>query len=345
MNKQYSVVEISSYKEEIKYLIDNYPDNYSRMITSKTRTALKEFIDSQTPLLQDSYYKLSTKCFWILHDLKDFPCCKTCGKSLKYNVKVNVGYGQFCSNSCAQKSDITQKKIRATKKDKYGSETYNNPEKAKNTCIDRYGVSNPNKRKETRDKIKNTCIKNYGVDHNFKAKQCIEKRRQTWIKNYGTDNPKSTAIVQQHYEETCMKLYGVKNVSQVAEIQNKKKKLYRFDNQWFDSSWELAFYIWHKDHHIKLIHEPEKLQYLDRYGNLHWYFPDFKIDDEFIEIKGNQFYDNTGHVLDEYKDKFDFMQSINVKILRYNDVKQYLTYINEVYGKDYLKQFRKRNTQ
>jgi len=93
MNKQYSVVEISSYKEEIKYLIDNYPDNYSRMITSKTRTALKEFIDSQTPLLQDSYYKLSTKCFWILHDLKDFPCCKTCGKSLKYNVKVNVGYG------------------------------------------------------------------------------------------------------------------------------------------------------------------------------------------------------------------------------------------------------------
>jgi len=39
------------------------------------------------------------------------------------------------------------------------------------------------------------------------------------------------------------------------------------------------------------------------------------------------------------------MQSINVKILRYNDVKQYLTYINEVYGKDYLKQFRKRNAQ
>ena len=142
-----------------------------------------------------------------------------------------------------------------------------------------------------------------------------------------------------------MKRYGVKNVSQVTEIQKKKKKLYRFDSQWFDSSWELAFYIWHKDHHIKLIHEPEKLQYLDRYGNSHWYFPDFKIDDEFIEIKGNQFYDNTGQVLDEYKDKFDFMQSINVKILHYNNVKQYLTYVNEVYGKDYLKQFRKRNAQ
>lgn len=85
------------------------------------------------------------------------------------------------------------------------------------------------------------------------------------------------------------------------------------------------------------------MQYLDRYGNLHWYFPDFKINDEFIEIKGNQFYDNSGQVLDEYKDKFEFMQSINVKILRYNDIKQFLTYINEVYGKDFLKQFRKRN--
>jgi len=93
MNKQYSVIEISSYKEEIKYLIANYPDSYSRMITSKARVALKEFIEAQTPLLQNSYYKLSTKCFWILHELKDFPKCKTCGKLLTYNVKVNVGYG------------------------------------------------------------------------------------------------------------------------------------------------------------------------------------------------------------------------------------------------------------
>ena len=36
---------------------------------------------------------------------------------------------------------------------------------------------------------------------------------------------------------------------------------------------------------------------------------------------------------------------VNTHGLHYNDVKQYLTYVNEVYGKDYLKQFRKRNAQ
>lgn len=127
--------------------------------------------------------------------------------------------------------------------------------------------------------------------------------------------------------------------------KKKKIKLYRFDNQWFDSSWELAFYIWHKDSHIDLIHEPEKLQYFDRFGNSHWYFPDFKINNRFIEIKGNQFYGSNGEVLDEFKDKFNFMQSINVKILKYDDIKQYLTYINDTYGKDYLRQFRKKSVK
>ena len=70
------------------------------------------------------------------------------------------------------------------------------------------------------------------------------------------------------------------------------------------------------------------------------------LDDRIIsENEGNQFYGSNGEVLDEYKDKFDFMQSINVKILRYNDIKQYLTYVNEVYGKDYLKQFRKKSVK
>ena len=91
------------------------------------------------------------------------------------------------------------------------------------------------------------------------------------------------------------------------------------------------------------MHEPEKLKYFDRYGKTHYYFPDFKIDGILIEIKGNQFYDKNGQPLDKYKDKFDFMKSINVLILKYEDIKQYLIYVNDTYGKDYIQQFRKIN--
>lgn len=340
--QKYSVEEVESYKNEIQELIKSYPDNYSRMITAKTRRYLKDFIEYKTPLLNDSFYKMSTKCYWIIHDLTEFPICKVCGKKLKYNVKVNVGYGMFCSYNCAQKSELTQQKIKKTKKELYGSETYNNSKKAKETNLKKYGVSNPNKCKSVRDKIKNTCLKKYGVDHNFKSKECIKKRKRTWIDKYGTDNPKSTYIVQKHYEETCIKKYGVRNISQVKDIQRKKHAFYRFDNQWFDSSWELCFYIYNKDHGISLIHEPRKISYVDRYGKCHYYFPDFEIDNTLIEIKGNQFYTKNNKPLDKYRDKFDFMKSIHVKILRYDDIKAHITYVNNKYGKNYIRQFRKR---
>mgnify|MGYP003475329755 CR=1 FL=1 len=45
---------------------------------------------------------------------------------------------------------------------KYGSENFTNREKAKQTNLKRYGVTNPNKLKSVREKIDNSKEKKYG---------------------------------------------------------------------------------------------------------------------------------------------------------------------------------------
>lgn len=140
----------------------------------------------------------------------------------------------------------------------------------------------------------------------------------------------------------CEKKYGVRNVSQVHSIRSKMRKKYLFNGMRFDSSWELAYYIWNRDNGIDLIHEPEKIEYIDSIGKHHYYFPDFKKDGLFIEIKGNQFFDKFGNPLPKYKDKFNFMKSIGVKILLYQDVKPYLAYVYNTYGKNYMKQYKRK---
>ena len=39
------------------------------------RRELFNWIKSNTPKLQDDFYSISTKCYWILNGLTDFPRC------------------------------------------------------------------------------------------------------------------------------------------------------------------------------------------------------------------------------------------------------------------------------
>ena len=74
------------------------------------------------------------------------------------------------------------------------------------------------------------------------------------------------------------------------------------------------------------------------------YFPDFKVGNEIIEIKGRQFFEN-GKMINPYdrsKDKLfeakhQCMIKNNVKLILSNDIKFYINYIKEKYGSSYIK--------
>ena len=68
-----------------------------------------------------------------------------------------------------------------TKLQKYGSATYNNREKSKQTNLEKYGVDNPAKADEIKEKIKLTNLQKYGVEHAFQAESVKEKIHKTKI--------------------------------------------------------------------------------------------------------------------------------------------------------------------
>ena len=139
----------------------------------------------------------------------------------------------------------------------------------------------------------------------------------------------------------CWKRYeertGFDHPSHNPDVIKKIKQKYIYDNRFFDSSWEIAYYIWLKDHNIQFEFHPDiAFKYVTADGKEHKYFPDFKIGDEFIEIKGNHLLENTWSP----PEKISCIKE-HGKILGAEEIKPYLNYILNKYGKNYLKQFKR----
>ena len=122
---------------------------------------------------------------------------------------------------------------------------------------------------------------------------------------------------------------------------------YIFNNECFDSSWELAYYIYLMDNKIDFLYQPDTpLEYLDENKKKRLYYPDFLVNGEFQEIKGNQFFNESGEPYNMYKkefwwEKYNLMLSNNIKIIRQDEALKYVKYVNKKYGVDFLKNCKK----
>jgi hypothetical protein len=123
------------------------------------------------------------------------------------NIIVNgFSYSTICSFKCSNNSPVRIAKIKETKKERYSNQNYNGREKAKMTCISKYGVSNPSKANCIKEKKKQTFLDRYGVlspfqlpgvhsiiDKKFNLNgegilsnpECLKKQQKTQIKKYG----------------------------------------------------------------------------------------------------------------------------------------------------------------
>ena len=93
-----------------------------------------------------------------------------------------------------------------------------------------------------------------------------------------------------------------------------------------DSSWELAYLVYHLDHNLYIERCKEKRYYVWN-NKQHTYYPDFITDDGIIEIKG--------YSTDQWKSKEE--QNSDVKVLYKNEIKPYLDYVTNTYGTDFIK--------
>lgn len=149
------------------------------------------------------------------------PTCKYCGKPTKYTLgnyrTLGIIYNIYCSSSCSAKDIDRIDKSKQTKLERYGSLGYNNRDKAKKTCLIKYGVDNPKKSEWAKKKTIETCLKKYGVCQPTQIKKIIDiTHQQQCILNQQATKRKNNTFNSSRKEDELYSLlcnkYGVTNI-------------------------------------------------------------------------------------------------------------------------------------
>lgn len=238
---------------------------------------------------------------------------------------------------CEKCGCIKEKRL-YPEKDNFGLDFICRECRYKETCLEKYGVDNPSKTEENKNKYEQTCLEKYGVNNaskNDEVKEKIKKNnkannestrwkyKQTCLERYGVDNAAKADCVKKKTEETNIKKYGVKAPCQNYNVLKKVFKRVKYDGEYFDSTWEVAYWIWCKQNN-KDIKRNKKMYKLKNGKYCH---PDFIVNKQLVEIKGDFLKKQ-----ESYKYKQMFYEENNVLVLSYNDL---IPIFKEVY--DYMK--------
>lgn len=237
------------------------------------------------------------------------------------------------------------------------------------TCLERYGTTNGGWTAQAQEKIKQTNLEKYGVEYSWQSENSKLKANKTKLKKfgridvgqfgteehnnaikakYGVDHPMESDEIKQRLDEHMIKKYGVNRYAKTLEFHKKARKLYEYNTEKFDSSWELALWIYATDHNEEIIRCPIILEY--EYNNtVHKYCPDFSYNGELIEVKGDHLFRKLKEAGTLENAKYKCMKLNNIKVLTKKDIKFALIYCIDKYNtKNWYSQFiinnRKENT-
>lgn len=101
-----------------------------------------------------------------------------------------------------------REKAKATCRERYGDENFNNREKSKETCLEKYGVETALLSKEIREKIEKTNLDRYGCITPVGNKEIQEKIQNTNLKRYGSISPMGNPDITQKMINTTIKRHG-----------------------------------------------------------------------------------------------------------------------------------------
>jgi len=233
-------------------------------------------------------------------------------------------------SKCSLKDPEVNAKARKTTKEKYGVEYALQSKKIYDETVEtlkkRYGVEHALQNDKIKDKMREKIIEKYGVSNVMQIPEVQEKstqnRKQNNLEKYGKSNwmeygtPEfkeymmdkygrlsfiSTYEVREKIKSTCLNKYGRSSYlgsdQWKNDIINKYGTLhpsfyYNYYGIYFDSSWELAVWIYCIDNNIPIIRNTNMFEYKDMYNNVRHYIPDFIINGNYVEVKGPQFWNN-----------------------------------------------------
>lgn len=121
------------------------------------------------------------------------------------------GVKSFCQSDEYKK--LPKRKVSEESKERY-----------RNTCLERYGVTNTSKLKSVKEKLKNTNLKKYGVNCVFKNEKVKEKIKETNLNNLGVEYPTQSQEIRNKCIATNIKKFGKEYYMQTKEYRDSVKK-------------------------------------------------------------------------------------------------------------------------
>ena len=310
---------------EFKYVYSNEEcekfDNFINSISNMNRAELRDL-----KYIKEGWIPLRN-IFNEFGEKYDF-CENTGDKILEYlGIKIYRPSHQFAFINNEQKNKFEDflKKFSSAKERKLFFQ--------EQTCMKKYGVSNPSCSDEARNKISEKV-----------KESCTEER-------------------QKKIEESKLKKYGKRSItdsekSMKSRIENNGSLVvnhkYEYDNLQFHSSWELYYYIYEKEILGNNISRGNIFEY-EFDGKIHRYECDFIVNDKNVEIKGNQYLDENEELYFPYtkQTKIDSiekqkqwnakqkcMEENNVQIISKKEINSIIKIVDEKYTKDYITLFK-----
>lgn len=305
-----------------KTLLAQFPIGYAGIIRSQAFTDLWKDVLDRTHFL-DNIYKDGdmTRLYYYVNELTEVIKCQRegCGKDYTKSFSPRLPPTYFhCDTFCAQQDQLVQDLIRHTKEVNHTT---------------------------TRDLLERTKARNLeriGSEWYFQTDDFKKKALSTMLSN-GYDHPMHSDEIKNQMSANYFIKTGYAFPFQNPEVQKRIKGKYFYDDSHFDSSPELAYYIWLKDNSIQFEREPTSFEY-EFDGKIRFYIPDFIVEGQYIEIKGDQFFKEDGTMRNpfnsdddaRYEAKHQCMLKNNVKILTTKDYMAYIDYVNAKYGEDFL---------
>ena len=301
-------------------LIQLLEDNILTFVKEKDRIALTKKCKNNLPknhiLPDDNYFSEKYRnirekfptleafrlCFY--ENLTEVPYCCICGVE-----KVKIINNSKFSYTCGSKKCVDTLR-KQTCLEIYGSEcslqNENVQKKAIETNLKLYGTENASSSPIIRQKVIESNLKNYGVEYPQQLEEKKEKARQTNLEKYGVEyamqneeikkkSINNNRIKHNGFHSTQLESNKRKRITTYKknrkEGKHKDRKSssakYYFNDEKFDSSLELAFYIYHTEALNETV-EREPISITYEIDNVeHEYYPDFRINNQLFEIKGS----------------------------------------------------------
>jgi hypothetical protein len=251
----------------------------------------------------------------------------------------------------------------------YNSQTKEWKESIKATSIQKYGVKHFSCAPEIREKIHNTTLEHYGAI-GFASSEIMEKQRATMIEKYnGYHNMVIPELKEQFFDALSAKYggvgyavpaiyekqkstmrtrYGIESSTQMLDSTERRKKKYLYNGIYFDSLPEIQYYQELCNSGIPFEYHPKiRFEYFHD-NKKHYYFPDFLVNEQYVELKGSQFFDVSDksnidlndpnlHMINPYNRKYDSladakfqcMKKHGIKIIIVNAISNMATFLHD----------------